>query len=262
MEIIQRFIPSDFKETRSGIKMKPKWITIHETDNLRVGANAEAHARLQERGNSRGASWHLQIDDKQVIQSIPFDEVAWAAGDGRGEGNMSSIHIEICVNEDSDFKKAVQNAVETVQHLMKQFNIPIERVVQHNKWSGKNCPKHIRSGEKGVNWSQFIQMCTVLKDGWKKENNKWSYIKNGKVLKEDWVKDKGIWYYLDANGVMKTGWVKWKEKWYFLNSKGEMLTGLIMDKGKLYFLNPDGSMAANTRLTVTLNAGPDGDLRP
>jgi len=63
--------------------MNPKYITIYETDNPGVGADANAQARLQERGNDRTASWHLQIDDKEAIQSILFDEVAWAAGDGR-----------------------------------------------------------------------------------------------------------------------------------------------------------------------------------
>ncbi|EKN71325.1 hypothetical protein BABA_01545 [Neobacillus bataviensis LMG 21833] len=38
--------------------------------------------RLQERGNDCAASWHLQIDDHQAILSIPFDEMAFAAGDG------------------------------------------------------------------------------------------------------------------------------------------------------------------------------------
>ncbi|WML41246.1 N-acetylmuramoyl-L-alanine amidase [Neobacillus sp. OS1-2] len=108
MNIIQRFIPASNKETRPGIKMIPKYITIHETDNPGAGADASAHARLQERGNDRTASWHLQIDDHEAIQSIPFNEIAWAAGDGRnGPGNQTSIHIEICVNADGNFQKAV-----------------------------------------------------------------------------------------------------------------------------------------------------------
>ena len=157
MEIIQRFIPVSNKETRPGIKMNPQYITIHETDNTSPGANAEAHARLQVRGNDREASWHVQVDDKEAIQSIPFNEVAWAAGDGpNGPGNLTSIHIEICVNEDGNYKKAVQNAAEVTRQLMKQYTIPVSKVVQHNYWSGKNCPQYLRSGEKGVNWSGFV----------------------------------------------------------------------------------------------------------
>jgi N-acetylmuramoyl-L-alanine amidase len=159
MEIIQRFIPESNKETRPGIPMNPTYITIHETDNTSPGADAEAHANLQYRGNTRQASWHVQVDDHEAIQSIPFDEVAWAAGDGaNGPGNLSSIHIEICVNSDGNYKKAVENAVEVTWQLMVQFKILPDHVVQHNHWSGKNCPRMLRSGEKGITWDEFIQM--------------------------------------------------------------------------------------------------------
>jgi len=159
MNINQRFIPASNKETRPGIKMTPKYITIHETDNPDAGADANAHARLQERGNDRKASWHLQIDDQEAIQSIPFDEVAWAAGDGRnGPGNLKSIHIEICVNAEGDFQKAVSNTAEVTKQLMVQYNIPISNVVQHNHWTGKNCPRYLRSREKGIGWNDFINM--------------------------------------------------------------------------------------------------------
>ena len=157
MNIIQQFIPASNKDTRPGIKMVPAYITIHETDNPRMGAGAWAHARLQERGNDRLASWHLQIDDREAIQSIPFNETAWAAGDGRtGPGNSSSIHIEICVNSDGDFKKAVHHAAEVTNQLMRTYQIPLDNVVQHHHWSGKDCPRFLRSGEKGIDWNDFI----------------------------------------------------------------------------------------------------------
>jgi N-acetyl-anhydromuramyl-L-alanine amidase AmpD len=160
MNLVQRLIPTKFTNTRPGYKMTPELITLHETDNPSARANAEAHARLQEGGNSRQASWHVQVDDTQAIQSIPFNEVAWAAGDGaNGPGNRTSIHIEICVNSDGDYKKAVANAAQVTKQVMQQFNIPICNVVQHNKWSGKNCPSIMRSGKAGVTWNDFLKMC-------------------------------------------------------------------------------------------------------
>jgi N-acetylmuramoyl-L-alanine amidase len=159
MNIIQRLIPESNTNTRPGIKMDPKYITIHETDNTNAGADAEAHAQLQQRGNDRTASWHLQIDDKECIQSIPFNEIAWAAGDGRnGEGNLTSIHIEMCVNIDGNYAQTVSNTAEVTKDLMLQFNIPIDHVVQHNNWTGKNCPRYLRSGEKGITWNEFVAM--------------------------------------------------------------------------------------------------------
>jgi N-acetylmuramoyl-L-alanine amidase CwlA len=142
-----------------GKKNKKKFITIHETDNFKEKAHAQAHANLQSNGNAREASWHYQVDDKESIQSFLHDFQLWHGGDGKkGNGNLNSIAIEICVNADGDYKKAVNNAAKLVKEIMKQENIPIENVVQHNKWSGKNCPRFLRSGEKGIDWNDFINL--------------------------------------------------------------------------------------------------------
>lgn len=146
-----------------------KWITIHETDNTRKTANANAHARLQAMGNSRAASWHWTVDDKEAVQSFNHNVKCWAAGDGNGNGNANSIHIEICVNEDGNYKKAVENTAILVAKIMKDEKIPISNVVQHNHWSGKNCPSKMRSGKAAYTWSTFrnlvikTQIITVSK---------------------------------------------------------------------------------------------------
>ncbi|MBI0578578.1 N-acetylmuramoyl-L-alanine amidase [Neobacillus cucumis] len=158
MKINQKFIPASNTFTRPGIKMNPEYITIHETDNTARGADDFAHANLQYNGNTRQASWHFTVDDDSIYQSIPTDEVAWHAGDGDGPGNMSSIAIEICVNRDGDFTNAVENAAWLTKHLMGELRIPISNVVQHHHWSGKNCPRYLRSGEKGVDWNDFLAM--------------------------------------------------------------------------------------------------------
>ncbi|MEY9980061.1 N-acetylmuramoyl-L-alanine amidase [Lysinibacillus sp. RC79] len=133
---------------------KRKYIVIHETDNLKTGADADAHARLQYSGNSRAASWNWQVDDKEAVQSFGHMWACWAAGSDKG--NKEGIQVEICVNSDGNYLKAVQNAAELVAKIMKDENIPIERVVQHNYFSGKNCPSKMRAGK--VSWSQFITM--------------------------------------------------------------------------------------------------------
>lgn len=127
------------------------YITIHETANVAPGANAQAHANLQSNGNPREASWHYQVDDKQIIQSFPDSAICWHAG----KGNAQSIGIEICVNADGDFAKAVENAVALVKTLIARYNLNASRVVQHNFWTGKDCPRFLRNGSKGITWSQF-----------------------------------------------------------------------------------------------------------
>lgn len=112
-----------------------KYVVVHETDNTRKGADADAHARLQINGNSREASWHWQVDDKEAVQSFEHFWACWAAG--TFTGNNEGIHVEICVNSDGNYTNALQNAASLVAKIMKDENIPISKVVQHNYFSGK-----------------------------------------------------------------------------------------------------------------------------
>lgn len=153
--IRKHLVPSNVakKYTYDGTNGK-KYIIIHETDNTKKGADADAHSRLQYRGNSRKASWQYQIDDKEIVQSFLDTAKCWAAANKYYDEN--GIHIEICVNSDGDFKKAVELAIKLTKHLMDKYNIPLQNVIQHNKASGKNCPRNLRSGAKGVAWNDFI----------------------------------------------------------------------------------------------------------
>lgn len=130
------------------------YITIHDTGNTSRGANALNHAKFINNGSS--ATWHYTIDDKEVIQHYPDSVQCWHAGDGKGKGNTESIGIELCVNSDGNFSKTVDNAVDLVVYLMKKHNISIDKVVQHNKWSGKNCPNSLRNNRYGIIWYDFI----------------------------------------------------------------------------------------------------------
>ncbi|GAB4073246.1 hypothetical protein GCM10028778_08050 [Barrientosiimonas marina] len=77
------------------------------------------------------------------------------AGDGKGDGNLNSIAVEICVNSDGNFNKALANAAELVKQIMNDENIPKSHIKQHHHWSGENCPGKIReNGE----WDEFLQM--------------------------------------------------------------------------------------------------------
>ncbi|MFW6041829.1 MAG: N-acetylmuramoyl-L-alanine amidase [Guyparkeria sp.] len=135
-------------------------ITIHETASYEAGGGAQAHADLQTRGNPRDASWHWQVDDTVAIQSFPHSVRCWHAGDGMGEdsGGDNSIAIEICVNSDSDFEQALQNAAQLARSIMRSENIPLKNVVQHHDWSGKDCPRWLRNRTKGIDWEDFLDM--------------------------------------------------------------------------------------------------------
>ena len=127
------------------------FITIHETANTGVGANAQAHANYI--NNGAVETWHYSVDDTEAIQHFYHTTSCWHAG--TYNGNTQSIGIEMCVNSDGSYLDTIQNTIELVQKIMKQEGIPLSNVVQHNYWSGKNCPTFLRAGTKGINWSQF-----------------------------------------------------------------------------------------------------------
>lgn len=139
-----------------GRKNTRKKVCIHETDNTKKGSGANNHALLQANGNSRQASWHWTVDDKEAVQSFTHDYQCWAAGSTKG--NNEAIHIEMCVNADGDYVRTVQNTVALVAKILKDEMLTINDVVQHNYYSGKNCPSKMRSTSAPISWSSFLQM--------------------------------------------------------------------------------------------------------
>lgn len=149
MEIKKMHIPPN-KNRRPQIRMKPTSITIHNTGNPNSTALNERNW-LTNPNNDRIASWHFCVDDKQIIEAIPPNEVAWHCG---SDGNYSSIGIEIC--ESGDYNKSILNAIELVKILKKQYNITM--IKQHYDWSKKDCPRLIRQGYLGWTWEKFLSM--------------------------------------------------------------------------------------------------------
>lgn len=142
---------------RPGNTMTPRYITIHNTANTNKGAGALGHARyLRGAGAGKQVSYHYAVDDGCIARILPDTENAWHAGDGgQGTGNRQSLAIEICENPESSLAAATDNAAELTAHLMRDWNIPLENVVQHNRWSGKNCPRRLRAGEP-YDWTTFL----------------------------------------------------------------------------------------------------------
>lgn len=167
MNIIQSLLPVS-SNCRTGIKRSIKWLVIHETGNKDRGANAKAHASYLNnvsKAKTPSVSWHYTVDDHEIYQHIPDDEVGWHAGDGTkaNGGNMCGIGIEVCVNADGDFNKTMQNAAELVANLCKKYGFRnVGGIVrQHWEFTGKNCPQTIR--EKGL-WQGFLNNCQSLLD--------------------------------------------------------------------------------------------------
>lgn len=143
-------------------------IAIHQTGNVGKGANAEMHGKLQVNGNTRTAGWHYTVDDKEAVQSFPHSARVYHTGTTHGHKN--AIAVEICINSDEDYKKAIANAVELVKKIMKQEGISINNVKRHYDYSGKICPAQIMDNKDGISWADFKDM--LKDDSIKKTNTK------------------------------------------------------------------------------------------
>lgn len=128
------------------------YITVHMTGNRSPGADAEAHANWAYA--SAPYSWHLTNDDREVWQHLLLTEQGFHAGDGAGPGNTTSIALEICMNADIDQVAAYELGVKVVRYLL-ALGHGKQGVVQHNHWTGKNCPELIRA-EPG-RWEWFLE---------------------------------------------------------------------------------------------------------
>ncbi len=139
--IINDYIDRSLYQLKAPYTMTPEYITIHNTYNDATAVNEIAYMTR----NTTSTSYHVAIDDKQVIQAIPFNRNGWHAGDGQGNGNRKSIGIEICYSKNGGPKyvAAEENTVEYVAHVLKQYGWGIDRVKWHRDWSGKKCPHRI-----------------------------------------------------------------------------------------------------------------------
>lgn len=151
-------IPKSHKK-RPGLNLVPEYITIHSTGNPRSTAQNE-RAWLTNPRNTSVVGYHVVIDEKEAIEVMPLNEVAWHAGDGRqGVGNRKSIGVEIVESGDRD--KVLENAIKVVANLLNKIDLDADRLRMHSDWSGKNCPRILIDPKfkksKNHTWEWFLE---------------------------------------------------------------------------------------------------------
>ena len=173
LAVEERLINSGTAARPGTIKTKTQYIVVHDTGNQGAGTDVAMTVNyLHNIQNSESKSWHYTVDEDNCVRTVPDNEVAWHAGDGTrrygttyhndtynadciGGGNMSGIAIESCVNSDGDYAMTERNLAKLVAQLVLQNNLTIDRIKQHNDFSGKNCPAVLR----GLGfWNRFIYL--------------------------------------------------------------------------------------------------------
>lgn len=144
-----------------------RYLVYHYTGN--DGDTAMANAKYY-RDNVVRASAHYFVDDREIVQSVADEEIAWAVGGRKwkdcaqtGGGtlhgvvtNANSISIEMCGTLGDGSRRAsettLRNAAALGRRLMARYGIPIERVVRHFDVTGKYCPAYLMDNRA---WAAF-----------------------------------------------------------------------------------------------------------
>ena len=99
------------------------------------------------------------VDGYYYIAPLRVDFSQVAAGSiGNYGGNNNSVGIEMCVNVSSDVYDTWQRTGQLVADILIRNGLGLDRVKEHNTWSGKNCPQSIRAGQY---WNEFMKMVEV-----------------------------------------------------------------------------------------------------
>lgn len=129
---------------RPGIsRQTPGYWVQHETANYSAGADAKMHNTWLHNGASGAVlSFHFVVDDHQIYQMIPVNEVTWQAADGSGPGNMSGVSCELCVNAGIDTAKARHNAEALAGGVCKALGLDASRVKRHWDFNAGSVDRH------------------------------------------------------------------------------------------------------------------------
>lgn len=159
MQITNVTMPQNKYNIKCPYSMIAEYITVHNTAND-ASAMSEISYMI---GNNNKTSFHVAVDNERVVTAIPFNRNAWHAGDGRGNGNMKSIGIEICYSKSGGdrFVQAEKLAAEYIAYLLKQNGWGIDRVKKHQDWSGKYCPHRTLD----LGWERFLNMVKTYLGG-------------------------------------------------------------------------------------------------
>ncbi len=143
--------------------MRPRYITIHSTQNFSRSADALRHSLALKNGKLRAHKrpggnrigylvWHYTVDQTRAVQHLPTNEQGEHADfDGPGNrGNSRSATIE--------------RTAKLAAFLMHKYDIPLRRVVPHYHWprrgrspEHKNCPHYLLdNGHPGAKWQWFL----------------------------------------------------------------------------------------------------------
>lgn len=178
MNIIKDFIPFN-KYSRCGTPLKKvTGIVIHWVNNPGTSAyqNVKYFHNLAKQNPDddpipRFASTPFVVDNNQIIQAMPENEIAYHCGAYRYKKgikdkigrypNAHTIGIEVCHPDKSGkfSSNTVKNLAKLVAYLMLKYSLKAEHIYRHWDITGKMCPLYYVNNE--IEWSRLKDLFKV-----------------------------------------------------------------------------------------------------
>ena len=143
---------------------KIEWIVMHYTAN--DGDSGMSNARYFQKALNPVASAHYFVDDREIVQSVPDEYVAYHCGAYKYRHpfcrNYNSIGIEMCsVIRNGVYvipEETMKRAAKLTRELMAKHHVPVSRVCRHYDVTHKDCPEPwVRNPQL---WQKFKTMLT------------------------------------------------------------------------------------------------------
>jgi len=153
--------------------MRPRYITVHSTQNY--SGDAYAHASALQNGKLRAykrkggnrigfLTWHFTVQQDVAIQHLPTNEQGEHA-DFDGPGNNYSVGIEMCEHRGNNREQTLERTAILCASLMNEYDIPLRNIVPHYHWprkgtspEHKDCPHFLMTnGRPGPKWDAFVR---------------------------------------------------------------------------------------------------------
>ena len=156
------YISTRARGRRNSTSMRPRYITIHSTQNWSSGADAWRHSLALKNSKLGRLSWHFTTDENVAVQHLPTN-ITGNHADFDGWGNRYSIGIEMCEHPGNSRSRTVDRTAKLAAYLMYKYDIPLSKVVPHYHWprhgmnpAHKNCPHFLLdNGRPGRKWRAF-----------------------------------------------------------------------------------------------------------
>lgn len=126
--------------------------------NIKVPLDCEGHIPNNNQLPTNGINYIINDSGNYSLGNTWFSKTYQKVGNYGG--NLNSIGIETCVNAGIDYNDVMRNTAKVVAGLLIKYNLDIDRVKQHNNFSGKDCPMAMRRSNR---WMEFIKLIELEK---------------------------------------------------------------------------------------------------